>query len=535
MEILVAVIGFAGAILAAFAAGALIKRLRDEPEGWLIAWTVAAVALCLSLGVIGVGYLMGFGAVTFRVFQVTGSMLAPLWLAVGMIQLLAERVPPRFLAWLMGIALTIVAGVIMIFDPLKSDELGKTLPAPSTFWNIVPTYLLIAVHAVSVLVMLAMLVVAAFKWRSGDEYDTDNLHASLVIVPSGMALVGAMRFTVPPLFTTALLAVAGAAIWYTVLRPLAPYEDEDEDEFSGPKEQVGPRAQHREERPMPPDDRSPRGRRAMPEPMPMPAPADLPPGPPRRPTGLGDLVAEYRAGEREVDYAARMAPPPSDSGPATGYIMNGAPPQQQGMPPQQQGMPPQQQGMPPQQQGMPPQQQGMPPQQQGMPPQQQGMPPQQQGMPPQRPDYAMPPAPPSSGPATGMLYSGADLFSPAQPQAQSQPGSTKPSPSIYGLLTVFTIMDGAGEAFDRLAEATVEAVRRSEPDTLVYACHAVKSAPLQRIVYELYRDEVAYRDHQRQSHVERFVTERQSMVLATNVIELNVNAAKVVPLPTAMF
>ncbi|MBF8187080.1 antibiotic biosynthesis monooxygenase, partial [Nonomuraea sp. K274] len=135
-------------------------------------------------------------------------------------------------------------------------------------------------------------------------------------------------------------------------------------------------------------------------------------------------------------------------------------------------------------------------------------------------------------PATGMLFSGAELFSPA---AQQQPGSSRPSPNIYGLLTVFTIMDGAGDAFDRLAEATVEAVRRGEPDTLVYACHAVKSAPLQRIVYELYRDEVAYRDHQRQPHVERFVNERQTMVLATNVIELNVNAAKVVPLPSAVF
>jgi quinol monooxygenase YgiN len=512
MEILVAVIGFAGALLAAFAAGALIRRLRDEPEGWLIAWTVAAVALCLSLGVIGIGYLMGFGAVTFRLFQVTGSMLAPLWLAVGMIQLLAERVPPRFLAWLMGIALTIVAGVIMIFDPLKSTEMGKRLPAGSLYWGIFPTYLLIAVHAVAVLIMLAMLVVAGLKWRGGDEYDTDNLHASLVIVPSGIALVGAMRFAVQPLFTTALLAVAGAAIWYTVLRPLAPYEDEDEDDVHDTTKPVGARSEHREERPMPPGERSPRGHRGMPEPVPMPA-ADLPPGQPRRPAGLGDLVAEYRAGEREVDYAARMAPPP-DSGPATGYIMNGAPPQQQGMPPQQQGMPPQQQGMPPQQQGRPPQ---------------------QQGMPQQRADYAMPPAPPPSGPATGMLYSGADLFSPAQAQPQPQPGSTKPSPNIYGLLTVFTIMDGAGAAFDRLAEAMVEAVRSGEPDTLVYACHAVKSAPLQRIVYELYRDEVAYHDHQRQPHVERFLNERQSMVLATNVIELNVNAAKVVPLPTAMF
>ncbi|MEV4174567.1 antibiotic biosynthesis monooxygenase [Nonomuraea sp. NPDC049709] len=487
MEILVAVIALAGALLAAIAAGALIQRLRDEPEGWLIAWTVAVVALCLSLVVIGIGYLMGFGEVTFRIYQVTGSLLAPLWLAIGLVQLLSEKVPPRFLAWLLGIALTVVAAVIMVFDPLKNTDMGKSLPSAANHWNIPPGYLLIGVHAVAVLVMLAMLVVAGLKWRSGDEYDTDNLHATVVIVPSGLALVGAMRFPVPALFTTALLAVAGAAVWYTVLRPLAPYEDDDEDDF-GPDSDERParrdersqrrdeRAQHREERPMPLDERQmPVGDRPMfrderPKPMGMPEPvpaADLPPAPPRRASGLGDLVAEYRAGDQEVDYAARMAPPP-DAGPSTGYIMNGAPPQ--------------------------------------------------------RPDYAVP--------GTGAVFPGADVFSPAPRQ---QPASGKPSPTIYGLLTVFTIMDGAGDAFDRLAEATVEAVRRGEPDTLVYACHAVKSAPLQRIVYELYRDEVAYRDHQRQPHVERFVNERQAMVLATNVIELTVNAAKVVPLPTAMY
>jgi quinol monooxygenase YgiN len=532
MEILVAVIALAGALLAALAAGALIRRLREEPEGWLIAWTVAAVGLCLSLGVIGFGYLMGFGTVTFKAYQVTGAMLAPLWLAIGLVQLLAEKVPPRFLAWLFGIALTIVAGTIMIFDPLKSTEMGKVLPAGSAYWQILPSYLLIGVHAAAALVMLAMVVVAGLKWRNGDEYDTDNLHAAIVIAPSGLALVGAMRFAVPPLFTTALLAVAGAAIWYTVLRPLAPYEDDDEDDF-GPDHEERPgrrddrsqrrdeRAQHREERPMHRDERTrpgplsgpqpslqpgpppgpqphPQGlpgHRGMPEPVPA---ADLSPGAPRRTSGLGDLVAEYRAGDQEVDYAARMAPPP-DAGPATGYIMNGGPPQR----PDFQHRPDYQQRPDFQR---------------------------PRGDFPgaeQRPDYAMP--------ATGAVYPGAELFSPGQQQPQQQPASSKVSPTVYGMLTVFTIMDGAGDAFDRLAEATVEAVRRGEPDTLVYACHAVKSAPLQRIVYELYRDEVAYRDHQRQPHVERFVNERQTMVLATNVIELTVNAAKVVPLPTAMF
>ncbi|WP_157549030.1 putative quinol monooxygenase [Nonomuraea candida] len=499
MEILVAVIALAGALLAAVAAGALIQRLREEPEGWLVAWTVAAAGLCVALGVIGFGSLLGFGGFTFRVYQVTGSLVAPLWLAVGLVQLLSEKVPPRFLAWLLGSALTFVSVVIMVWDPLKTDEMGKTLPSGATHWNLFPGYLLTAVHVVDVLVMVAMLVVAGLKWRSGDEYDTDNLHATVVIVPSGLALLGAMRFAVPSLFTTALLAVAAAAVWYTVLRPLAPYEDDDEDDF-GPDGDEGPprreersqrreeRAQLREERPLALDERpmaaedrpmfrdeaARGGRRGMPEPVPA---ADLPSAPPRRSPGLGDLVAEYRAGDnradREVDYAARMAPP-LDSGPSTGYIMNGAPP-------------------------------------------------------------APPQAPPRGDPAlagAGAAFPGGDLFSPAP---QQQPGSGRPSPSIYGLLTVFTIVDGAGEAFDRLAEATVEAVRRGEPDTLVYACHAVKSAPLQRIVYELYRDEVAYRDHQRQPHMERFVNDRQPMVLATNVIELSVSAAKVVPLPTAMY
>ncbi|TXK35359.1 putative quinol monooxygenase [Nonomuraea sp. C10] len=503
MEILVAVIAFAGSLLAAIATGALVRRLREEPEGWLIAWTVAAAALCLSLGVIGIGHLVGFGAATFRIYQLTGSLVAPLWMAVGLVQLLSEKTPPRFVAWLFGIAYTVTASVILMVDPLISDEMGKTLPTGGDHWAIFPHYLLIGAHVLTALIMAAGVVIAALRWRDGDEYDTDNLHASLVVVPSGLALVGAMRFSVPGVFTTVLLIVAAAAIWYTVLRPLAPYEDDDDFDDE------------------PLEERRPVGRRTEPEPV-TASPqghAQVPPRPRR--SGLGDLVAEYRA-TGETDYAARMTPgdrgpstgetgrmgppetgyaarmPPADAGPSTGYLMNG------------------------------------------------------------RTDHARPPQSSpmaADGPATGAFYPGADVFAPrvpvtgpqptlqpsaqppAQPAAQpaGQGSSGRLSPNIYGMLTVFTLMDGAGAAFDRLAEQTVEAVRRGEPDTLVYACHAVKSAPLQRIVYEIYRDEVAYRDHQRQPHVERFVSERQAMVLATNVIELDISAAKVVPLPTVMF
>lgn len=495
MEILVAVIAFAGALLAAIAAGALVRNLREERAGWLIAWTVAAVALCLALGAVGTGYLVGFGPGTFKIYQLAGSLLAPLWMAIGLIQLLAEKAPPKFSAWLFGVAFTIVAGVILVSDPLlKGGDMGKALPSASVQWGLIPGWLLAGAHTIDALILLAAVVIAALRWRRGDEYDTDNLHATMVIAPSALALIGALRFSVPGVFTTALLVVAAAGIWYVVLRPLAPYDDDEEDDIDGERwdrasndrAATDRAATGRAATDHAATDRAATGRRAMPEQVAASrSEAHAPVEPPRpRSSGLSDLVAEYRAGDQEIDYAARMAPP--DPGPSTGYIMSDAF-GRHGSP--QTG-------------------------------------PHQA----QRDNYSMP--------GTGAVYPGAELFAPSGPQPVAPPapgGSSRPSPNIFGLLTVFTLVDGSGEMFDRLAEHTVEAVRRGEPDTLVYACHAVKSAPLQRIVYELYRDEVAYHDHQRQPHVERFVNERQAMVLATNVIELNVNAAKVVPLPTAMF
>ena len=71
-----------------------------------------------------------------------------------------------------------------------------------------------------------------------------------------------------------------------------------------------------------------------------------------------------------------------------------------------------------------------------------------------------------------------------------------------------------------------------EPDTLVYVIHLVPNAPLQRIFYEIYRDRAAFDSHESQPYMQRFVAERRSCVLATNVIELRLKYAKVAPLPS---
>lgn len=111
-------------------------------------------------------------------------------------------------------------------------------------------------------------------------------------------------------------------------------------------------------------------------------------------------------------------------------------------------------------------------------------------------------------------------------------GSVGPisSPELYGLISIFSLAEGQGEFFDRLAADVVAFVREREPDTLMYVCHSVPNAPLQRIFYEVYRDRSCYDAHGHQPHVQRFRAERARCVQGTNVIELTVNAAKVAQL-----
>lgn len=97
----------------------------------------------------------------------------------------------------------------------------------------------------------------------------------------------------------------------------------------------------------------------------------------------------------------------------------------------------------------------------------------------------------------------------------------------YGRLTIFTLLDDKAVEFDRLAERAAEGVRMAEPGTLVYVIHVVPKAPMQRIIYEIYRDRAAFEEHERQPHMQRFAADRTSFVLATNVIDLRLKYAKV--------
>lgn len=92
---------------------------------------------------------------------------------------------------------------------------------------------------------------------------------------------------------------------------------------------------------------------------------------------------------------------------------------------------------------------------------------------------------------------------------------------LRGIITIYTLLDGHVESFDSLVAGVVAQVEQREPDTLMFASHAVPRAPLQRIIYAVYRDDLAYEEHEQQPYVVEFAQRRASYVLATNVIELS--------------
>jgi quinol monooxygenase YgiN len=103
---------------------------------------------------------------------------------------------------------------------------------------------------------------------------------------------------------------------------------------------------------------------------------------------------------------------------------------------------------------------------------------------------------------------------------------------LFGQIAIYTLLEDRVTEFDRLTKQVVRQVRASEPDTLVFIVHAVPSAPMQRILYEVYRDRAAFEEHKSRPYVTAFETDRRPYVLATNVIELGLQQAKVSPLPS---
>jgi quinol monooxygenase YgiN len=491
-------IGFAGVLVAAVATGMLAGRCVRQPRIDLIVWTAATLVLTIALVAQSMGFASGFGPVTFRAVQLFALLLAPLWLAWGLVELVVANEAARFGMRLVSSALTVVASVILATDPLTAQPFSKSWPLASSHFQPISLYAMDVVQVVAVVAVLVSAAMAAARagrdprWRA----------AMTAVAPVGLAVLMtvALRLSLSARAAYPLLSMLAAAlVWFGVSRVAEPpwrtarRDGVRDGRRDGVRNGRGrDRSGDRPDDDYWPDDTY--------------GPADVPDGQyatyglrdgrpgPGRPRGAGDMpgAAPAARSANGRDQGRRVNPGPQPAMAERQDRYRGSGPGRPGGP-----------------------------------------------GPDERPSGTQALRTPgglgglgTEAPLAGAALAGAALagaeFAP-QASAGGSPAATPARP--YGRILIFTLLDDRVADFDRLAEQTAEEIRTGEPDTLVYVIHLVPNAPMQRIFYEIYRDRAAFESHESQPYMQRFVAERRSCVLATNVIELRLKYAKVAPLP----
>ncbi len=471
-------VAIAGVMVAAVGTGLLGGRCIRSPSPSFIAWTSGMFALTVALLGQSFGFATGFGAVTFRVIQITAQLVTPVVLAWGLVELVARGTAARFGARLAAAALIVVIGVILATDPLAAKPFSRAWPSAAVHYQIIPHYALIGLHLAVTVAAVAAVALCAVRGRGPDAQP--GLVTGAAAVAVGAACVVALRFTLPAESAyPALSALSAGLVWFGMTR------------LDGKVPGIA---------------RASSGTRARDLP-------DRPHAASHAGGGRGSGAAgRYGAAAAERDYPARgrgrPSFPPDDpswpGGPDSDQAGFPAPTPRDGF--SAVGFP-------------------------GAYPPADG----RRGV-DARPLYV--PGAPGVEPGTGAFERPGAAPGAAPVPGESRPGApgtdiVRPAPRPHGLIAIYTLLEDKVADFDRVADEAAEQVRAQEPDTLVYVIHTVPKAPMQRIFYEIYRDRAAYERHEQQPYIKRFVTARRPFVLATNVIELRLKYAKISPLVQA--
>jgi len=527
------VISGLGAVVAAIGGGVLLARCFRQPRSDLIALSVALIALLISLGSQTLGYVDGFDSAMFRAMELGGQVIAPLALVLALAEVGARSAPVRFCARLYIPSLAIVAFVVLALDQLAQTSFTKRWPNPAVFYGTPPNYVLeFAIGPATALV--ALLAVWSVARRSGQP------GWNALLAPQLMGGAAALLLAYPALAELAayvakihlplsagvfaLACTAAAALTWLAgtrlaqlpmaSRPARDYDGLEDDGFEAVRSYDGV-------------DRT--GDFARFEPA-----TD---GGVYRGDGLYRPDPEGRTGargyERDYDEAGRGRPDGRSNG---GYddSWRHNPPAEAAYWGDRDGWQSDQH---------------------------------EGGY---QPDFATGDFAPGAfatgdyvtgdfaagdfagedrgadvGGWQGTARSGERLEPQARPDyaddrpgraartadGQADPAEDAGRSQLFGQIAIYTLLEDRIEEFDQLTERVVDQVRSREPDTLVFIVHAVPSAPMQRILYEVYRDRPAYQWHTMQPHVQQFEVDKRPYVLATNVIELGLQQAKVSPFP----
>ena len=428
---------------------------------------------------------------TFRAAQLGAALVAPLALAWGMAELAARSVVARFAARLVLAGLFVVASVILATDVLSSQPFTQRWPTARDHFELLTLGLLALVAVAVVLTVLVALLCTGLRGRRDPAW-RGALAAVALAAVAALATQGLLASLPANTAYPALTAIAAVAAWLAARQAAGVNVDRLRGGAGRPAARGGDPG-HGD-----------------------PGQGDPWPGEP----GYDgrDSLDLYRGGYRQFeDSAAFAAYANSGYGEPRGY--GGA---AQGSPGQ-----PEDTGGYPVPAGRPaaghrpfshrPGRAGY----RGLRP----------ALPAERIPAARDPAgDPAAGISTGKPGPDLEFATGMQLPALSDvldAAGTVDTDRLYGRIAIYTLLDAGADEFDRLAERVVEQVRTGEPDTLAYVVHGVPSAPLQRILYQLYADRAAYDRHQARPYVAEFESRRRPLVLATNVIELGVRQATV--------
>ena len=218
-----ALIGFAGVLVAAVVTGLLAGRAVRQPRIGSMVWAAAALALTVALAAQSIGFASGFGPATFRAVQLSGLLLAPLWLAWGLAELTWPGEAARFGARLACGALTVVGSVILATDLLAPAPFGQDWPLAGAHYQAPSRYALDAVQGVAVILALASLGLTAAQARN-DQQRRGAVPGTAAAALAVAAIV-AMRFPLPGRSVYPLLSLAAAGLAWVGASRLAAWPD----------------------------------------------------------------------------------------------------------------------------------------------------------------------------------------------------------------------------------------------------------------------------------------------------------------------
>ena len=193
-------------------AGLLLSRTLPDRHVHLLAWCGTLLALGVTLGAMTIGFAAGFGPALLRAMELFGSLIAPLTLALGVVELIARTVQARFAARLIAASYVTVAVVIILLDPIIGT-FGKSLPKVTGHYSSLPGLVLDGAHLFAVVSLVSCVAVTAVRGNRCDREAAEIMITLAMVALAGVLIVAVMRSYLPGPLAPLALGGAAALIW----------------------------------------------------------------------------------------------------------------------------------------------------------------------------------------------------------------------------------------------------------------------------------------------------------------------------------